>query len=43
MTLEAGDIVTTGSPEGVASVKDGDTLRIEIERLGGFTVGVEAM
>lgn len=42
-TLMPGDIVTTGSPEGVAPIKDGDAVRIEIERIGGFSVGVEAM
>lgn len=41
--LKPGDIVTTGSPDGVAPIKDGDVLRIEIERIGSYTVDVEAL
>jgi len=41
--LMPGDIVTTGSPDGVASIKDGDVVRIDIEKIGGFSVDVEAL
>jgi len=41
MTLEKGDIITTGTPEGVALnnpdtpfLKDGDEIVMEIEKLG---------
>ncbi len=36
MTLHPGDIVTTGTPEGVAPITKGDTVRIHIERIGEF-------
>lgn len=41
MTLLPGDIVTTGTPEGVAPITEGDTVRINIERIGEFSVQVE--
>ena len=41
MTLEPGDIISTGTPEGVALknpdtpfLKDGDKIHMEIEKLG---------
>jgi 2-keto-4-pentenoate hydratase/2-oxohepta-3-ene-1,7-dioic acid hydratase in catechol pathway len=34
MTLEAGDIVTTGTPAGIAPMKDGDQVCVEIEGIG---------
>ncbi|MGB9955620.1 fumarylacetoacetate hydrolase family protein [Haloferax prahovense] len=39
-TLEAGDIVTTGTPEGVSELNDGDTVEAEIESVGSMTVDV---
>jgi 2-keto-4-pentenoate hydratase/2-oxohepta-3-ene-1,7-dioic acid hydratase in catechol pathway len=30
MTLEPGDVVATGTPEGVGPLADGDTVEIEI-------------
>ena len=39
-TLMPGDIVTTGSPDGVAPIREEDVLKIEIERIGSFTVDV---
>ena len=43
MTLEAGDIISTGTPEGVALknpgvpfLKDGDLIEMEVEGLGGI-------
>jgi len=40
MTLEPGDILTTGTPEGVGPITDGDTVTLEIEEIGKFSVGV---
>lgn len=41
MTLHPGDIVTTGTPEGVAPILKDDTVRINIERIGEFSVNVD--
>lgn len=40
MTLYPGDIIATGTPEGVAPVVGGDTIRIAIEQVGEMTVDV---
>ena len=34
MTLIPGDIILTGTPEGVGSMKQGDSVRVEIEGIG---------
>jgi len=34
MTLEAGDIVLTGTPAGVGAVQPGDVMTVEVEGLG---------
>jgi 2-keto-4-pentenoate hydratase/2-oxohepta-3-ene-1,7-dioic acid hydratase in catechol pathway len=34
MTLEVGDVITTGTPEGVANLVPGDVVEIEIEGIG---------
>jgi 2-keto-4-pentenoate hydratase/2-oxohepta-3-ene-1,7-dioic acid hydratase in catechol pathway len=39
-TLERGDVVTTGTPEGVSELSDGDTIEAEIEAVGSMTVDV---
>lgn len=39
-TIEAGDVITTGTPEGVSSLSDGDTIDAEIESVGSMTVDV---
>ena len=39
-TLEAGDLIFTGTPEGVGPVAPGDTLKAELESVGTLTVGV---
>jgi 2-keto-4-pentenoate hydratase/2-oxohepta-3-ene-1,7-dioic acid hydratase in catechol pathway len=39
-TLEAGDVITTGTPEGVSALSDGDTINAEIENIGSMTVDV---
>ncbi len=40
-TLEPGDIIATGTPEGVAQFNHGDTIHASIEKIGTLTVGVE--
>lgn len=34
MTLEPGDIIATGTPDGVGAIRQGDTVTISIERIG---------
>jgi 2-keto-4-pentenoate hydratase/2-oxohepta-3-ene-1,7-dioic acid hydratase in catechol pathway len=34
MTLEPGDVILTGTPEGVGPLQAGDTVEVEIERIG---------
>ncbi|WP_408007962.1 fumarylacetoacetate hydrolase family protein [Pseudalkalibacillus sp. A8] len=41
MTLEPGDIVTTGTPEGVGPITKDDQVRIQIDRVGEFSVSVD--
>jgi fumarylpyruvate hydrolase len=38
--LEPGDLIFTGTPEGVGAVKKGDTMKVGVERLGEVTVHV---
>jgi 2-keto-4-pentenoate hydratase/2-oxohepta-3-ene-1,7-dioic acid hydratase in catechol pathway len=40
MTLEPGDIIATGTPAGVGPIRDGDTVRIRIDRLGEMSMKV---
>jgi len=40
MTLYPGDIIATGTPEGVGPVHAGNRVRIEIERVGEMTLNV---
>lgn len=40
MTLHPGDIVSTGTPEGVGQVVDGDTIELEVTGLDRLTVTV---
>ena len=40
-TLEIGDVITTGTPEGVGPLADGDVVDAEIENVGSMTIGVE--
>ncbi len=37
MTLEAGDVITTGTPQGVGSLNRGDEVVVEIEGIGRLT------
>ena len=34
MTLEPGDVVTTGTPDGVGPIRAGETVEIEVEGVG---------
>jgi 2-keto-4-pentenoate hydratase/2-oxohepta-3-ene-1,7-dioic acid hydratase in catechol pathway len=42
MTLEPGDLLVTGTPEGVGPLVDGDRLEVEIEGIGALVVSVSA-
>jgi 2-keto-4-pentenoate hydratase/2-oxohepta-3-ene-1,7-dioic acid hydratase in catechol pathway len=37
MTLESGDVIATGTPEGVGALSDGDEVTVEIEGVGQLT------
>ncbi|ELY96835.1 fumarylacetoacetate hydrolase family protein [Natrialba taiwanensis] len=39
-TIEAGDVITTGTPEGVSAITGGDTIDAEIESVGSMVVDV---
>ncbi len=41
MTLEPGDLLVTGTPEGVGLISSGDTLTVDIEKIGALTVTVK--
>jgi 2-keto-4-pentenoate hydratase/2-oxohepta-3-ene-1,7-dioic acid hydratase in catechol pathway len=41
MTLEPGDVVSTGTPEGVGPLSDGDTVEVTIEGVGTLRNEVE--
>jgi fumarylpyruvate hydrolase len=38
--LEPGDVIFTGTPEGVGAVKAGDLMKVGIEHLGELTVRI---
>jgi 2-keto-4-pentenoate hydratase/2-oxohepta-3-ene-1,7-dioic acid hydratase in catechol pathway len=40
MTLYPGDLIAAGTPEGVGPIRDGETVRIEFERIGAMTLKV---
>ncbi|MGB5550480.1 MAG: fumarylacetoacetate hydrolase family protein, partial [Thermoanaerobaculia bacterium] len=42
MTLEAGDVVLTGTPEGVGPLAPGDELEVEVSGVGVLENRVEA-
>jgi 2-keto-4-pentenoate hydratase/2-oxohepta-3-ene-1,7-dioic acid hydratase in catechol pathway len=42
MTLKPGDIIATGTPEGVGPIKDGDKIKMWIERIGELEVIVSS-
>ncbi len=37
MTLEPGDVIFTGTPEGIGNLRTGDHIEIEIEGIGRLT------
>lgn len=41
MTLEPGDVIATGTPEGVGGLEDGDTVEVSIEGVGTLVHHVE--
>ncbi|MCD2199384.1 fumarylacetoacetate hydrolase family protein [Halobacterium sp. KA-4] len=41
MTLEPGDVIITGTPEGVAELEDGDSVEVEVEGVGTLSHDVE--
>jgi len=41
-TLHPGDVLLTGTPEGVSQIKSGDTLEARFERIGSMRVAVTA-
>jgi 2-keto-4-pentenoate hydratase/2-oxohepta-3-ene-1,7-dioic acid hydratase in catechol pathway len=41
MTLLPGDIITTGTPDGVGPITKGDKVTLKIERIGEFSVSVD--
>ena len=43
MTLEPGDIISTGTPEGIAPIKPGDVVEATIERIGTLTSHVAGL
>ena len=40
MTLYPGDVIASGTPEGVGPIRPGDKVRIEFERVGSMTLDV---
>jgi 2-keto-4-pentenoate hydratase/2-oxohepta-3-ene-1,7-dioic acid hydratase in catechol pathway len=42
ITLEAGDIIATGTPDGVGPLKNGDVVEVEIEKIGILRNSVQA-
>lgn len=40
MTLEPGDIIASGTAEGVGPIEAGDTIRIEIDRVASMSIAV---
>lgn len=42
MTLEPGDVISTGTPAGVGPLLDGDTVEVEVERVGTLRNPVRA-
>jgi len=42
MTLEPGDIISTGTPEGIGPLTDGDTVTITVEGVGSLTNPVQS-
>jgi 2-keto-4-pentenoate hydratase/2-oxohepta-3-ene-1,7-dioic acid hydratase in catechol pathway len=43
ITLEPGDIISTGTPEGIAPIKPGDIMEASVERIGTLTNYVRSL
>ena len=43
MTLKKGDVIATGTPSGVGSLKDGDVVEVRIEGIGSLRNPVRAL
>jgi 5-oxopent-3-ene-1,2,5-tricarboxylate decarboxylase/2-hydroxyhepta-2,4-diene-1,7-dioate isomerase len=43
MTLEPGDIISTGTPEGIAPIQPGDVVEATVEKIGTLTNYVRAL
>lgn len=43
MTLQPGDIITTGTPAGIGQIQDGAEVSVEIDRIGALRVTVSAL
>lgn len=41
LTLQPGDVIASGTPEGVGPIQSGDRLRIELESVGSMTLPVK--
>ncbi len=41
MTLEPGDILSTGTPSGIGPIKAGDTVKVAVEGVGELINPVE--
>jgi 2-keto-4-pentenoate hydratase/2-oxohepta-3-ene-1,7-dioic acid hydratase in catechol pathway len=39
-TLEEGDIISTGTPSGISPIRPGDTVEVEVEKIGVLRNGV---
>ncbi len=43
MTLYPGDVILTGTPEGIGTMKNGDKIRVEIEYIGSLENSVKSI
>ena len=41
MTLEPGDIISTGTPEGIGPIRAGDVVRVRVDGVGELVNPVE--
>jgi 2-keto-4-pentenoate hydratase/2-oxohepta-3-ene-1,7-dioic acid hydratase in catechol pathway len=42
LTLRTGDVITTGTPAGVSQLRDGDTLKGTMDKIGVMEFTVKA-
>jgi len=43
ITLEPGDIISTGTPEGIAPIEPGDVVEAIVEKIGTLTNHVRSL